>query len=938
MGEHEFSVRLLERDQEIGRVARLLGRAREGAGLPVLIDGPPGIGKTRLMQAVVERALLDGFEVRTARATELERDFPFGLVRQLFEPVLAALGEDAKADLMGGAASMAMPVFAPPVSPVPPPDPDYGHLHGLYWLAANLAERHPLVLAIDDAHWADQASLRFLSFLSPRLDGLPLMLVVSTRGAEPGAGPGLGAEITEHPDLELIRPRPLSEAAVGRVLREAFGDPAAERLAAACRRATGGNPFLLTELVLDLGGRPDLDSLSAEDIDAVGPDRIARSVLRRLDRAGPDARGLAESLAVLGDRAGLDQAAALSGVSLADARRLAEKLVAAAIFERGPPLRFAHPILRTAVYSQVGHAARVDAHGRAAELLAEAGASEAAAMHLLSTEPRGDQWVVECLRSTAGTTLGRGEPGLAIRYLERALAEPPEGDAKSEVLFELARASGQAGEQDAIERLRAAERLAHNPRLRTLASTELAMALHFLDRGEEAIDVAESALQDLSADDVELAPQLRAILLIGAHHTPATRKRTLGEIRAAVRRAEAGDTDPVTLAHAAFERCVADGSAVEAADFAERAFEAGLIAAVTADFPSVYPCALALSLGDRFDAAERRLSEAVEEARGRGSARGFAPAAAVRGWNRYRRGALAGAEGDARASAELMTSEHIVRPVALAVLICTLIDRGRLHDATHVAESFDPGTLRVGLFSLPFYYEAVALLRLRQGRPREALSALEPIAAWETESGYRAESWVARRSLEALARSDLGEQEPAQALALEAVSLTSRLGSARAHGVALRVQALVGGAEQREPTMRAAVDVLERSGARLEHARALIDLGAAIRRANRSREARAALQDGLELADRCGAGGLVDRAVAELVAAGARPRRTVQSGAAALTPAERRVADLAAEGRTNREIAQALFVTQKTVETHLGSVYRKLEISSRVQLSGKLAD
>jgi DNA-binding CsgD family transcriptional regulator len=585
----------------------------------------------------------------------------------------------------------------------------------------------------------------------------------------------------------------------------------------------------------------------------------------------------------------------------------------------------------------MSHDQRAAGHARAAGLLAEVGSDEAAAVHLLSTDPAGDQWVVGSLQAAARTTLSRGEPGLAKRFLERARAEPPEDDAEAEVLFELARAAGQAGDEDAIEDLRAAGELARASRLRTLAATELAMALHFSDRGEESIDVAAEALDQIAGEDAELASPLRAILLIGAHHTPRTRSKALGAIRAAVEAAETGDENPVLLAHAAFERAVVDGAVDQGADFAVRAFEGGLIRAVTADFPSVYPPASVLSLADRFDAAERWLTEAIEEARGRGSGRGFAPASAFRAWNRYRRGDLAGAEADARASEEMLSGDHIIRPVALSVLIRVLVDRGRLDEAVEIADGFDPESLHAGLFSISLYYEARAYLDLARGTHAGALAALEPIAAWEAESGYRAEIWVPRRSLEALARSALDQEQQAERLADEAVSLARELGPLRGVGTALQAQALVGSPEERRQRLHESVEAFAGSEARLEQAKALVELGAAIRRGNQPTDSRAPLKEGLELAHSCGATGVVDRAAEELVAAGGRPWRPAQTGIGSLTPAERRVAELAAKGKTNPEIAQDLFVTRKTIETQLGSVYRKLDISSRVQLAGRLS-
>jgi DNA-binding CsgD family transcriptional regulator len=165
-----------------------------------------------------------------------------------------------------------------------------------------------------------------------------------------------------------------------------------------------------------------------------------------------------------------------------------------------------------------------------------------------------------------------------------------------------------------------------------------------------------------------------------------------------------------------------------------------------------------------------------------------------------------------------------------------------------------------------------------------------------------------------------------------------RWGAASGIGIALRAVALVEGGARSVDRLREAVEVLDGSPARLEHARALIDLGAALRRANRRAEARSALQNGLDMAVNCGARPLAERARTELRAAGGRSSDPAGTGLEQLTASERRVAELAAEGRSNPEIAQALFVTRKTVETHLGHVYSKLDISGRGKLARVLAD
>ena len=203
----------------------------------------------------------------------------------------------------------------------------------------------------------------------------------------------------------------------------------------------------------------------------------------------------------------------------------------------------------------------------------------------------------------------------------------------------------------------------------------------------------------------------------------------------------------------------------------------------------------------------------------------------------------------------------------------------------------------------------------------------------------RATGWVDRdpanfpyRSTLAVALAGGAERAEARALAVEELELARVWGSPRPIGVALRALALVEGGAHGIELLREAVSILEGSEARLEHARALVDLGAALRRSGSKGDARGPLAEGMALAHACGATALVERAHEELLSAGARPRRIGVTGAASLTPSERRVARLAADGRSNKEIAQALFVTLRTVEMHLSNAYRKLNIRSRHDL------
>jgi DNA-binding CsgD family transcriptional regulator len=232
---------------------------------------------------------------------------------------------------------------------------------------------------------------------------------------------------------------------------------------------------------------------------------------------------------------------------------------------------------------------------------------------------------------------------------------------------------------------------------------------------------------------------------------------------------------------------------------------------------------------------------------------------------------------------------------------------------------------------------ASGVLRAAAGNHEAAIEELRGCALDYPAFGGENPAMLPWRSSAALSLAELGRHDEARSLAAEELRRAQLFGAPRAIGIALRAQALVGPPAERSRGLEAALAVLAPSPARLEHARVLVDLGATLRAAGQRTAAREPLLEGLALAARCGARALERRARAELAAIGVRPRTTEHAGADSLTPSERRVADLAAAGDTNREIAQTLIVTEKTVETHLGRAFRKLDISSRRQLPEVLA-
>ena len=307
--------RLLERERELERIGVLLERARAGRGGSVLVvEGPAGIGKTRLSRAARQEADVRGFSALAARGTELEREYPFGVVRQLFEGTVRSASAEERAGLLDGAAALAAPAIFPEAGLSREElDPAFGAFHGLYWLCANLCVDRPLLLVVDDLQWVDQPSLGFLEFLGHRIDTLPVVLLLARRS-------GVDIGIDHDSEAEHLQLRPLTQAGVESFLRLLADGPVDAEFAAACGTATGGNPLLLDQVARALIERDvPFTSESVNLVETVGPEAVAADLRARLRRVDETAVGLAQAAAVLGDDTPLVVAAALAGLDDADA-------------------------------------------------------------------------------------------------------------------------------------------------------------------------------------------------------------------------------------------------------------------------------------------------------------------------------------------------------------------------------------------------------------------------------------------------------------------------------------------------------------------------------------------------------------------------------------------------------------------------------------------
>ena len=933
---------LLERAPDLAEISRCVRAAGAGEGCALMLEGPAGIGKTALLNAACDEARRAGMATLTARAGELETGLPWGVVRSLFEPELAGASRAEQGDLLSDAAGLARIALGSDGGHMGPRRADAlgAALHGLYWLTANIAARGPVLLAIDDAHWADKPSLRWLAYLVARLEGLPVLVVMTVRPSEPGTPLGAISAIARAGSV--VQPSALSCEATGLLVRATLGEEATAAFCQSCHSATAGNPFLLRCLLVELHDREDLpDGTSTESVAEIHSDVISRAVLARLARLPEIARELASAIAVFGACCSLDDAAAIAGLDADAAIAAADALAAQDVIVKSEPLEFVHPIVRTAVYDELPNHRRVRWHARAARLLDDAEApTDEIAVHLLPVAPNADATVVGILHSAAAAALRAGAPESAVDYLTRALAEPPTAGARVAILRELGAAEASLQDPAGAGHLQEALSLSSQPSERAEIARELAIPLMHSGQIGEAVDLLERAAGELAPGDRELRLELEADIIGAGRLHPALRRTALARVRALRAARLEGRTfgERVALSAVALELQSPLGTAAESIRCAERALGGGrLMAEASVESPALWYAATALILADAFDLADQVFESAVAESRFRGSTVGLALGLGFRALLSYRTGRLDEAEADARQALEISPTARWAGSVyALLFLIEVLVERDRPDDAAEALAAS-------GLDSHDG--ELLPLLLIRHGRGRLSLALGEAeaglrdmrAAAAQLEAGAFPPQLWPWRSSHALALAAAGETEEACRLADQELRLTRAFGAPGSLGISLRTRGLVEPGAADLGLLREAVAVLAGSGAALEHARALVELGAALRRAGHRLKSVEPLREGLDLAHRCGASALAARARDELVTAGARPRRDALHGRDALTASELRTARMAADGRSNREIAQALFVGLRTVETHLTHAYQKLAIHSRDALSGALS-
>ena len=906
---------LIERERDLEVIAEAVAGPPAGRAALAVIEGPAGIGKTRLLAEGRRLANDAGARTLAARASELEGELAFGVVRQLFEGAVGLEGLEPL-ESAGAAATT---------------DVSFAMLHALYTLTVALASGSPLVIAVDDLHWCDEPSLRFLNYLVRRLEGLAVTLLCTVRPRERRARSPLVTELVGDPLARLVRPGPLSSEGTSRLVADGLGEGVDQTFSTACHTATGGNPLLLRELISTLqieGVTPDAGHVWA--VSNLGAQAVSRAVLVRLGRLSGDALALARSASVMQTGADLPFLAELAGLEQDDAAAAASALVAAEILRNGADAAFAHPLVGAAVYEDFPAPERSAAHERAARQLRERGVSAGTvAVHLALAPARGEEWVCDVLRDAARESLRAGAPAGSVRYLARALAEPPPPEHRARLLLELGGAEATLYAPSAVEHLTEAFEQAGDVDARSAAAVTLARTLLLYNRPDECISLIRRASAELKpGSDVRLA--LEALRLMAAAYGTGRPGTPVHFERPPVCGAGAGAK--MLAAVVSRQLAFGGGSAEECTQLALAALDGGDLLAADTAFLSI-TAILTLVRADRREADEH-WEQARLEWQTRGSLAAKAGGSMWHGYACLRRGELDAAEESLQSSREefrLLGLGDLPDVPRAAFLSAALRERGDLVGARRMLESVDAP--RDASDIARYWLDGLAELLLAEERFGEAY-----VVATDLERRFASLANpidTPARSHRAVALYHLGREEQGLALAAESLALARRWGAPGGLARALRVLGTLEGEEGLDH-LRDAVQVAEGSVARLEFAKALVALGAELRRSSRPTDARDPLRRGFELAVELGAEGLAARARRELRAVGARPRTAALGGPGALTPAERRVAARAAAGQTNPAIAQALFVTPKTVESHLSNAYRKLGVRSRRELRGKL--
>ncbi|WSQ13512.1 AAA family ATPase [Streptomyces sp. NBC_01231] len=879
------SAALWERDAEVDSVVRAVRDLRAdsaSSGRLLVIRGEAGFGKTALLAETRRIAERLGCTVWSARGGETLRSVPFNVVRQLLQPALVSLMPEEIREYLGDWYEIAGPALGLTEPGERQADPQ-NVTDGLVAAVRRLARRDwPLVLLIDDAHWADQETLRWLAAFAERLDDLSALVVVGRRPGEvSGESARLLDAIADTAGAPATTLSALTPQATAGLTRATLGDHADAPFCREVWAVTDGNPYETVELlakVRDSGLQPSEGA--AGELRALNRAARGGGLVARLEELGIDATRFAWAAAILGTDISVDLVAKLATLSRAEAVCCAELLCSARILTTSDPanaqvddgdLEFVHPLIATAVYDSIPPALCTAMHGIAAQVVTDSGrGAAAAARHLLQVHPDDDDELVEQLREAARDHLAVGAPDAARRCLERALLEPPSPEVHARVLYELGCATLLTAPARTIDHLQTALAM---PGLddaeRVDAVFRLSQALLHNDQLEEAVRTVETEAARQVSGPARMRLQAVQYMWEGIHAGETAspgRSQRLAELARTC--AGRDNAERALLILRGFDAMTHGENAEEVVELSDRALVNGLLAPglgwTDTEWGVELPMMLASSYAytDRLDRAESLFTQALRAYESSGWSGGhLALAHAYVGLGHRRRGRLREAEASLRES--LRIAERVGRGLPLywsatCNLVDTLLARGHVDEAWSIAVQYGFAPPYPSTIVLPDPRSVRGRLLLAVGRTKDGVNELEAAEKAAAARGHHNPVLVpwAVDLARALAVEDPGR---AARLATEARRHAERFGTDTAIGEALRCAAALETGQRAVRLAGQAVTYLEASPCQYEHAAARVEYGILSRSAGE-------LDRGLALARSCGADGLADRASAALEA------------------------------------------------------------------------
>jgi len=955
-------VTLVGRGREVEAIEEALRAAESGPARALLLAGEPGIGKTRLLGELRDRARRRGTLTLTGRATEFERELPFGLFVDALDDHLAAADRATQrsldprmlADLAGILPSSAVRRRNRDASLR---EERYRSHRALRSLLRALCGSGPLVLVLDDVHWADPASAEAVSYLLRHPVDAPLLLAMAFR--EASCSPALAAAlVVAVKDGHVVR---LDVAPLG--LDDAhtlLGPDLDPQVRARLHRDCGGNPFYLLEMSRATPARPGrrAGADGGDRADPVPPS-VRSAVGAELDALTSSTRQLLDGAAVVGDPFRLDLAAVAAGLSWEDALGAVDDLQSRDLVrpttDDAGQFRFRHPIVRRAAYQASGAGWRLGAHTRVAATLAEWGSPPAALAHHVEPSARpGDEDAIRLL-TNAGRDVAADAPATAARWFRAALRLVPQSTAevprRRELLLSMADALRTAGRLDeSRDRFRDALQLVAPDDVPTRVPVVVACAgLEFLlRRHAEALDLLRRTLAGLPDQHSPQAASLR-LAMGGTLVWGVDKAAPGGWARRALDDAQRLADPPLQAAAlgllATGEWRLGDTDATREAIRTARTVLDGLTDdALASRIEALTWLGWAEGLSERAEDAIHDCERGLAIARSTGQGHLLTPLLTGLGYALQWRGQLSAALEcyDDAAEIALLTATKETHALAVGLRGAAATVRGDLAGALRhgrqaleiAGDGDDLPVLVGGLF--------LAETLLEAGDPRGCIEQL--LAAGGGASLARGERPYLPFWYEILTRAELALRhvDAAETWARRAEEHAADLGLPGRAGWAQRARAAVllaqGDATAAVTLARSSAGLLDQAGNPIEQARSRILTGRALAATGETPEAIAELTAAEAELARCGADGYRQQAARELRRLGRRaPRppagRPAGGGLPALSAREREIADHVRDGRTNREIAATLYLSEKTIERHLTNIFTKIGVPSRAALA-----